>query len=133
MADKLIVLRHATMLGLQYGPDPTTAIQFGPRGGFEPHFAIVDETHPLLNRLLEEDPDVEIYTGPSESKVFIFVCPLHPDREFRTRTAYMTHLTTKGHQALLEKQLEVDTEEAEVAAALNEGASAEEPEAVGVG
>lgn len=103
---KQVVLRHDTMAGLEYGPDTDSSIKFGGKGGAEPFFAIVDSDHPLLEQLLNEDPDVHIWEpdGPS----VVWVCPFHEDKQFRTKEAFKRHLETKGHEALQAAQAAID-------------------------
>lgn len=133
---KKVVLHHESMSGLQFGPDPISAIQFGPKGGFEPFFAIVDDDHPLLDQLLSSDPEASIWQGPSETQVKIYVCMVD-DKEFRTRPAFIKHLQTKGHEELLDAiraRLEAEAAaEDELPAGERALLPAEEPELVGAG
>lgn len=92
---KKIRLRHRQFEGLVFGPNSETAIRFGIRGGFAPGEALVDEDDPLVARLLAEDPDVEIVRADGPRQVF--VCPDHPDQEFKTKGSLLAHMKAKGH------------------------------------
>lgn len=92
----MIRLRHPEYAGLQYG-DGDGRIIFGPRAMQPPNEAWVPENHPLLASMLEEHPEIEIVQpqGPS----VVYVCPVHPDREFKTQSGLKQHFGGKGHSA----------------------------------
>ncbi len=93
-----IKLRHKWSEGYSFG-DGAGAIQFGLKAGLEPGIAIVDEDHPLLERLMATG-DVEI-VRPNGGPVQVFICPIHADKEFSTRGGLINHFRSKGHEALL--------------------------------
>lgn len=92
-----IHLRHPEWEGLVFGDGPD-AIKFGLRGGFKPGDAYVDEDHPLLPALLERHPAILI-VQPDAGPAKTWLCPIHLDREFKTRSALISHLRAGDHPA----------------------------------
>jgi len=92
-----IKLHHRLYEGLAYGPN--NEIQFGPKGGAAPGYALVDEDDPMVSALLAEDADVEVVRD-NGAPAQIFMCAEHPDREFKTKAGLLAHLNAKSHQAV---------------------------------
>lgn len=94
---KMVRLRHPEHEGLVFGPN--SEIKFGIRGGFPPGIVEIDEDDPLYALLLELEPTVEIVNegGPAQ----VFLCPIHPDKEFKAKIALLAHLRSKGHEKLV--------------------------------
>lgn len=88
-----IKLHHKYFDGLQFGggTPPDGVIQFGPRGGNLPGIAVVDENNPLLDALFASEGEaVEVVTASKVARVY--VSPLDPDREFKSRPALIAHI-----------------------------------------
>lgn len=98
------ILYHPEYEGLSYGPgnDGDANIRFGPLGGTAPHYALVEDDNPLLERLLADEPAVRIVpaVGAGEAgtivEVSVFVCPVC-DREFNSKSALRGH--SASHKA----------------------------------
>lgn len=80
---------------LTYGPDPLTAIQFGPKAGMPPGFALVPADHPLLEALLRDEPSVRIWRGPEVVTEAVYVCPFD-GAEYKTIEGFRRH-AEKAH------------------------------------
>lgn len=86
---KKIRLRHKESEGLQFGPE--SEIKFGVRGGFPPGITVVDEDHPLYDRLWElEGANLEVVDESGPAKVY--VSPIDPEREFKSRASLLSHI-----------------------------------------
>lgn len=86
---KKVKLHHKLYDGLAFGAE--SEIQFGMRGGFEPGYLVIDEEHPLYDALwAAEGANLEVVdeTGPAR----VYVSPLEPDREFKSRPALLAHI-----------------------------------------
>lgn len=92
----MIRLRHPEWAGLEYGADRNDAIKFGPQGGMPAFEALVPADHPLLDAMLRDHPEIEVVL-PGPAKVYL--CPLHPDREFSSKPALRSHMRSAGHTA----------------------------------
>lgn len=103
---KMLRLRHEELAGLVFGPDPDTAIKFGPRGGMPEFEAWVDEDDPLLPSLLETERVTIVDDSPVAR---IYICP-ECDKELKSRPALKAHLVTHGLRAV---ELTDEAEEAE--------------------
>lgn len=72
----LVVLWDPQFEGYSYGPgDRGQNIDFGTRGGFEPHVWIGPKEHPLLPDLLRERPDLIEGDGSTQKIVKVYICP----------------------------------------------------------
>lgn len=88
-----VALFDPVYAGFSFGPgNAGETIDFGSRGGFEPHVWIGPRNHPLLDRLLEERPDL-IEGDGSAGPTKVFVCP-ECMREIPSLIGYKSHIRT---------------------------------------
>lgn len=87
--------------GFSFGPGGRgSTIDFGPRGGFEPHVAIVRRDHPLLDELLRARPDIVEGSGDAGGgTVKVYVCHFC-SREVGGLIGLQSHLRT--HRSSIE-------------------------------
>lgn len=92
-----VILFDPEFVSFVYGPgdnNPTEAICFGPRGGFEPGIWIGRSDHPLLEAMLEQRPElVDVTSGPAAQQK-VYVCP-ECLGEFGTPIAFRGHFNAK--------------------------------------
>lgn len=92
-AEGEIELYDPVYAGFSFGPgDAGQNIDFGIRGGFEPHVWIGPRNHLLLEDLLLARPD--LIEGDGKERISkVLVCP-ECSREFNALIAYKSHART---------------------------------------